>query len=292
MTDSFTTDTPELTTDTPDAPPADLLFKRRVSLLGSLRDLWRARGIVRSLAERQLRSRYKQAVLGFAWAIITPLILMVAFTLVFDRVADIETGEAPYALFTYLGLLPWSFFSSSLTSGSISLVSNIALINKIFCPREVFPLAGVLVAAIDLMLSLLALAVLFVVTGFMPRPEAYWVPLIVPIQLLFTVGLAILVAVVVVYLRDVRQGLPLLLQVGIFATPVAYGFDVIPASLQGIYSFVNPLGPVIDSYRRTILFGQAPDFGDLLLGAAGAVLYFVVGFWLFKRMETGIVDVA
>jgi ABC-2 type transport system permease protein/lipopolysaccharide transport system permease protein len=276
----------------PDEPAKEMLFKPDVSLRRSLRELWGAREIVRSLAERQLRARYKQAILGFLWAIITPLVLMVAFTLVFDRVGDVETRGAPYALFAYLGLLPWSFFSSSVQSAASSLVSNVPLINKIFCPREVFPLAGVVVAALDTLLSLVALGVLFVVTGFAPKVESVWVVAIVPIQLLFTIGVSNLLSVSVVYLRDLRQGLPLLLQVGIFVTPVAYGFDVVPASARGIYSFVNPLAPVIDAYRRTILFGEAPDLTYLLLGAAGAITWFSFGYWYFKRMEGGIVDVA
>ena len=273
-------------------PPKELLFRRRVSLWPSLVEMWDAREITRSLAERQLRARYKQAILGFLWAIITPLVLMVAFTLVFDRVGNINTQGAPYSLFSYLGLLPWSFFSAAVTAGSISLISNLALINKIFCPREVFPLSGVVVAAIDLLLSLLALAVLFVVLGFAPRGTSVWVVLIIPVLLLTTIAWSILVAVTTVYVRDLRTALPLILQVGLFATPVAYGFDVFPRDLRGIYSFLNPLGPVIDGLRRTVLFGQHPDFSELGLAAVGAVLYFMLGYWAFKRMETGIADVA
>ena len=276
----------------PDAPPRELIFRRRVSFGQSLGQLWQSRELIRSLAERQLRARYKQAILGFLWAIITPLVLMVAFTLVFDRVGDVETGGVPYALFSYLGLLPWSFLSTSLQSASLSLIGNIALINKIFCPREVFPVAGVVVAGIDLLLSMVALALLFVLTGFAPRGTAVWIPLILPVMLLTAIAWSILVAVIVVYVRDLRTGLPLILQVGLFATPVAYGFEVIPRAARGIYSAVNPFGPVIDGLRRTVLYGGPPDFSQLGLAAGGAVAWFMIGYWAFKRMETGIADVA
>jgi len=116
--------------------------------------------------------------------------------------------------------------------------------------------------------------------------------LIIPVLLLTTIAWSILVAVTTVYVRDLRTALPLILQVGLFATPVAYGFDVFPRDLRGIYSFLNPLGPVIDGLRRTVLFGQHPDFSELGLAAVGAVLYFMLGYWAFKRMETGIADVA
>src|SRR5207248_5181691 len=117
-------------------PPDELLYHHKVSLLTSVREVILARELVRSLAERQLRARYKQALLGFLWSFITPIILMVAFTLVFTKVTKIATGGAPYPLFSYLGLLPWTFFSNSVSSGSTSIVTNTNLINKIYCPRE------------------------------------------------------------------------------------------------------------------------------------------------------------
>jgi ABC-type polysaccharide/polyol phosphate export permease len=274
-------------------PPAELRFQRRIRLLASLREVWRRRELIRSLTERELRARYKQAVLGFAWAVITPLLLMLVFTLVFPRVAKVSTSGAPYPLFAYLGLLPWAFFSTSVSSGGQSIITNMTLLNKVYCPREVFPIASVGVAATDSAVAVVVLCVLFVVTGFVPHPDALWIPLLLLIQFGFTLGVTMVMSAVIVYLRDLRHALPIILQLGLFATPVALSIDdLVPARWQGLYVAINPLAAVIDGYRRTILHGLPPR-GDLLLVAGAAtVVVLIGGYALFKRLETGFADVA
>ena len=157
---------------------------------------------------------------------------MVVFTVFFQRVADINTGGAPYSLFTYLGLLPWTFFSASVSQGGQSLVQNMALLNKVYCPREVFPLSYVVVAGLDTVIAVGALLVLFPITGFTPKATSIWVPVLLPVLLGFTVGVTTVMSVFMVYFRDLRHMLPIVLQLGLFATPVAYGMDAIPASLR------------------------------------------------------------
>lgn len=274
------------------APPPELRFRRRIRLGAVLQEVWRSRELVRTLAERELRVRYKQAVLGFAWAVLTPLALMVVFTVFFQRVAKIPTGGVPYALFSYLGLLPWTFFSSSVAQGGQSLLLNVHLLNKIYCPREVFPMASVAVAAVDMAVALPALGLLFLLTGFHPKPESAWVPLLLIIQVSFTLGVTMVTSSIVVYLRDLRHALPIILQLGLFATPVAYGINVVPSSFRLLYALLNPLAPVIDGYRRTILLGQPPNWGLLAAGSSTAFVVLVFGYLAFKRLETGMADVA
>lgn len=278
--------------DVPDAPPPELRFKRRVRLLSSLAELWRARELVRTLAERELRARYKQAALGFAWAVVTPIILMVVFTVFFRKIADVDTGAAPYALFSYLGVLPWTFFTSSFTTGGQSLVINNALLNKVYCPREVFPLSGIAVSAVDLVISTSVLGVLFVIYGYAPRATSIWVPLLLLVQVAFTAGVTFATAGALVYVRDLRQLMPMVVQLGLFATPVAYGLEEIPENFHLIYSILNPLVPVIDGYRRTVLYGQAPQWDLLVPGAITSVVVLLAGYLLLKRLETGFADVA
>lgn len=276
-----------------EGPPPELRFRRGIRPVRSLKELWRSRELVQSLTEREIRVRYKQAVLGFSWAVVTPFALMVVFTLFVNRVADIDIPNgAPYPLFAYLGLLPWTFFSISLLQGGQSLVLNTALLNKVYCPREVFPLASVGVAAVDTTIALLVLGVLFVVFGFVPETTSVWAPLLLLIQVAFTLGVTLFVAAIMVYLRDLRHGLPIILQVGLFATPVAYGLDVVPASLQTLYAVLNPLAPVIDGYRRTVLYGLPPDWSLVGPAAASATVVLVGAYLLFKRLETGFADVA
>jgi ABC-type polysaccharide/polyol phosphate export permease len=275
-----------------DAPPNELRFRRRIGPLAAARAVWRARELVRTLAERELRARYKQAMLGLAWALITPLALMLVFTLFFNRVAQVETGGAPYPLFSYLGLLPWTFFSTSVSQGGQSLIQNIPLLNKVYFPREVFPTASVAVAGMDSAVALLALGGLFAFYGFLPRITTLWVPVLLLVQVAFTLGVTLVVSAVVVYLRDLRHALPVLLQIGLFATPVAYGIDFVPGSLRMLYVVLNPLAAVIDGYRRTVLLGLGPDWDLVLPAAISALVVLTLGYLLFKRMEAGFADVA
>jgi ABC-type polysaccharide/polyol phosphate export permease len=277
------------------APPPELRFRRRVSLIETIRELWRSRGLVRALVERQMRSRYKQAILGIAWALIPPVVLMIIFSVVFERVGNIDTKGVPYPLFSYLGLLPWTFFATSVsgaTSGASSLLGNKDLLNKIYCPREVFPISSLVTSAIDTAIALTVLAGLFVYFGFAPFVTSVWVPVLLVVQLAVTLGVTLTLCALVVYFRDLRHALPLVLQFGLFATPVAYGVDIIPRYLHWLYALLNPLAPVIDGYRRTMLYGQAPDWPFLLPGALSAFAILFLGFRIFKRMEASFADVA
>lgn len=277
----------------PEALPApDLRFRRKIRLVGALRELWDSGELIRTLAEREFRVRYKQASLGIAWAVLTPLALMVVFSLFFNRVARVDTGGTPYALFAYLGLIPWTFFSTSVSQGGQSLVQNVSLLNKVYCPREAFPFASVVVAGIDATLATAVLALLFPLTGFAPKSTTIFLPLLFLVQVTFAVGVALIVSAVVVYLRDLRHALPIILQLGLFATPVAYGLDVVPESIRWLYVLLNPLAPVIDGYRRTILLGLPPRWTLLALGASSAVTLLLVGYMIFKRLETNFADVA
>jgi ABC-type polysaccharide/polyol phosphate export permease len=263
------------------SPSPDLRFRRRIRILSVIRELWGSRELVRTLA-----------ILGFGWAVVTPLALMVVFTFIFQRVAKVDTHGVPYPLFAYIGLLPWTFFSSSLSQGGQSLVQNVSLLNKVYCPREVFPIASVAVAGIDMAVALPALGILFLVTGFVPRATSLWVPVLLLVQVAFTLGLTFVVSAVVVYLRDLRHALPIILQLGLFATPVGYPLEVIPAQFRVLYSALNPLAPVIDGYRRVVLFGVPPRSDLLLVGGATALATLVLGYLLLKRLETGFADVA
>jgi ABC-type polysaccharide/polyol phosphate export permease len=278
----------------PREPRPGIWFRRRINLLSALKELWDFRGLTVTLAERDLRVRYKQAALGIAWAVIGPLVMMVAFTVLFNRFAKVNTGGAPYALFSYLGLLPWTFFSTSLSQGGLSLVSNVPLLNKLYCPREVFPIASIADAAVDALIATCLLAVLFPITGFAPKPEVYYVPLFVIVLVMFTVGVTLAISAILVYMRDLRLALPLLIQVGLFVTPVVYGTSSISHSKAFLVAFsaVNPLVPVIDGLRSTVLNGMAPNWTSLGAGAISALLYLLGGFALFKRMETGMADIA
>lgn len=273
-------------------PPPAARFRRRVRPVDSVRQILGSRELLRALTEREYRARYTQTVLGMSWAVITPVLLMIAFVVFVQRAVAVDAQGKPYALFAYLGLLPWAFFSTSVSRGGTILVLESSVLNKVRCPREVFPLSAVAVAAIDYAVSCGVLAILFVVFRTAPAATIVWLPVILVVQLAFTLGLVFFVAIVVVYVRDVGQAIPLLLQFGLFATPVAYGLDSIPANLQGWYAAANPLVGIISSYRSCLLFGTAPDWSVLGPSAISAFVWLVGGYVLFKRFEGGIADVA
>lgn len=277
-------------------PRREIWFRRRVSLVAAMRELWHFRELVLTLAERDLRVRYKQAVLGVAWAIVTPVVMMIAFTVVFTKVTNsITFGPGiPYVLGSYLGLVPWTFFSGCLTAGGLALVSNVPLLNKLYCPREVFPIAAIIDALFDALIACLVLLLLFPIEGFAPKVESYYVPLLLIPLALFTLGLTLAVSAIMVFMRDLRLVLPVIIQLGLFATPVIYppGKLVHSHTLLLVWSAFNPLVPVIDGFRRCVLQGLAPQWSLLAVGTASSVLVLIGGFILFKRLETGIADVA
>jgi ABC-2 type transport system permease protein/lipopolysaccharide transport system permease protein len=275
-------------------PRPEIWFRRRISLRQALSDMWHYRELTASLAERDLRIRYKQAVFGVAWALFTPIMLMLVFSLVFSRFARVDTAGVPYPLFAFLGLIPWTFFSNALLSGGMSLVNNVGIVNKIHCPREVFPVAAIIVAAIDAAISLVVLVAIFAIEGFAPKIETLYVPVFLPALIMFTLGVTVGVSIVLVYLRDLRHVLPVVVQFGLLVTPVAYGIGVIVHSTAQLllYSALNPLAPIIDGLRRTVLQGLPPDWAALGVGTASSALILAAAYQLFKRLETGIADIA
>ncbi len=285
---------PEALGELPDSPPAALRFRRGLELRRALRELRGTPEIVRSLAERELRSRYAQAILGFTWNVLQPLITVFVFAAVVDRLdAKIATGGVPYALFVYLGQLPWTFFSSSITNGSNALVANTALLNKVYAPREVFALGSLLTRVVDTLCAAAPLALFFIADSRAPRfPESLWAIPLLAILVLFTTGLTMLLSVLVVYARDVRHAIPVIVQLLYFLTPVLYGFDRLHFLTPTIYSALNPVAAVIDGLRRSVFFGEAPLTGPTVAAAISSVIVLVLCYMGFKHFEQGIADVA
>jgi ABC-type polysaccharide/polyol phosphate export permease len=279
-------------TDLPLGPPPELLTRVHINLVTDVGRLWHERHLVRTVAERNLRSRYKQLFLGWGWSVVTPVITVVVFTYFFHRISNTKTSGIPYPLFMYVGVLCWNLFSSSVSTGASSLLDNSSILNKLYCPREIFPLAGVVVTAVDTLISTIPVVVLFILYRTVPSATAVWLPLLIMVELLFVVGSALAFSTVMIYIRDLRLIVAGILQAGFFLTPVAFPLSVVPARYRVLYCAVNPLAAVIDSARRVVFLGRGPDWHLMAPATATSLGVMVVGYLIFRRLEGGIADVA
>ena len=246
--------------------------------------------LILSFARRDVRARYKQTALGAAWAVLQPLSLMIVFTLVFDRVARIPTDGTPYPIFSYSALIFWSFFSTSMNQGTLAMTANSNLVRKIYFPRETLLLAVLLSASLDLAIACAMLAVLMVMYKVAVTWMLLWVPVLLVVQVLFTFALVCLTSAVHVYFRDIGHALTLGLQLWMFATPVAYPMSVVPEAVRPFY-LLNPMAPLIDGYRKAIVYGQAPDLGRIGLVLACVLVLMTLTYLGFKRAERTFADV-
>lgn len=276
----------------PDSPPPEKRYRRAFQFKSAGTALWRSRTIVWSLTIRDLRSTYSQEILGFAWALLTPLVMMVVFTFLQGRISThINTHHVWYPVFLYVGLMPWTFFSGSVSSGGTSLVGN-PLLNKVYAPREVFPIAEILGTIVSTLCASVALLVLFVLGNVWPATTSFWAIPLLLILLVFTLGITLLVSAMTVYLRDMRHALPLFLQVGLFVTPILYGLSEIPAKFRMAYVVINPIAAIIDGLRRCVLYNQSPQLNYTLVAAGVSCVWLFFSFAIFKRLETGFADVS
>jgi len=279
-------------TAVPDEPPLELVYRHRSNLIPSIRELWARRDLIATLAERDIRISYKQAALGVSWALLTPIAQLIVFTVIFTHVKSFHVGNVPYPLYAYAGILCWNYFSTSLTSGGNSMLANMPLLQKTSFPRACFPLSQMLESAFYTAIAWIPLVLLFAIYGYMPHVQILWTPVFVVVEVVFTMGVVLAFAALVVHVRDLVQVMGLLVQLGLLVTPVIWPFTKIPSAWQPVYSFVNPLGPVIDGFRRTMLLGAPPNWGLLAVGLAGGLCYLVAGYALFKRLEVSFADIA
>ncbi len=256
----------------------------------TFRNGWRRRDLILSFAMRDIKARYKQTALGAAWAVLQPLSMMLVFTAVFSLFAKIPSDGIPYPVFAYSGLLFWIYFASVLNGGTVAMVANSPLIRKIYFPRETLLIAVIIAGSLDLAIASMLFAVLLAYYKIKVTLTILWVIPLLLLQMLFSLGLVSLFSAIHVNFRDIGHGLPLLSQLWMFATPVAYPLSVVPKWILPIY-MLNPMTPIIDGYRRAILHGQPPDFGALSVAAILIVVCCGVALTVFKRAEGTFADV-
>jgi lipopolysaccharide transport system permease protein len=255
------------------------------------RDLWRYRELFYVLAWRDLAVRYKQTVIGAAWAVIRPFLTMLIFTFIFGRVAKLPSdGSTPYPLMVFAGMLPWTFFSTSLSDASVSLVGNANLISKVYFPRLIVPTATAVVAFADFLITFALLVGMMIWYQFAPGWQILALPAFVLLAFVASIGPALWVTALNVRYRDFRYVVPFLVQLGLYVSPVGFSSHVVPQQWRLLYS-INPMVGVIDGFRWCILGGQSDLYLPGVAASLAVAAFFLwFGIHRFRKTEKSFAD--
>ncbi|HVB58245.1 MAG TPA: ABC transporter permease [Candidatus Acidoferrales bacterium] len=255
-----------------------------------LGELWSYRELLYFMVWRDIKIRYKQTVIGAAWAVLQPLMTMIIFSLVFGKLAHIPSEGMPYAIFYYSALLPWMYFASALQNATNTIVENQRVITKVYFPRLALPLAAVLAGLVDFGISFLMFVVLMLYYRIHPTVAILWLPAFLLLAVLTALGVGLWLSALNAIYRDVRYVLPFLVQFWMFASPVAYPASLVPVKWRWLYG-LNPMAGVIEGFRWS-LAGHGEPPGRILIASVGVVILILLGgVAYFQRMETTVADV-
>jgi lipopolysaccharide transport system permease protein len=272
----------------PDEPLVHI--RPATSLAGiNFRDLWQYRELLYFLTWRDIKIRYKQTLLGAAWALLQPLCMMLLFTLFFGRLAGIDSGGVPYSLFALAGLVPWIYFANAVTGSGNSLIANSHLVTKVYFPRLLMPAAAVLAGLLDFALAFLLLGGMLWWHGVALTPRMLMLPVLVLLTTLCALGTGMWLSALNVKYRDVRFAMPFIVQLWLFASSVIVPSSAVPARWQRLLQF-NPMSPIIEAFRSA-LFGTPFDTRALALASALTVLVVICGALIFRKTERSFADV-
>ena len=260
----------------------------KIKLSTTVRDLWKYRDLISILAWRDYKVRYAQTFLGFVWAFLQPLATLMIFTLIFSRVAKVDTGNTPYPLFAQSGMLAWTYFAFLISQAGNSIVGAQAMVKKIYFPRLVIPISKAIVGLIDFMISLVILVIIGAYYQFVPSANIVYLPIFIILLIIGGLGVGIWVSALTVRFRDFMHLLPFMVQIGMYASPVAYAANMVPGKYQWLYA-LNPMVGVIEGVRWSIIGGAAP--GELIYFSMSVMLaLFFSGLWYFKKVERVMAD--
>jgi lipopolysaccharide transport system permease protein len=255
-----------------------------------LRQLWEYRELLYFLTWRDIKVRYKQTVLGAAWAIIQPFFTMVVFSVFFGRLAKIPSDGIPYPIFSYAALVPWTFFAQGLTQSSNSLVGGARLIEKVYFPRLAMPIATVLSGVVDFTLAFVVLLGMMLVFGIAPTINALWLPLFLLLALITSLGTGLWLSAMNVQFRDVRYTVPFITQFWMSATPIAYPSSLLPEPWRTLYG-INPMAGVVEGFRWALLGTDTAPGPITIVSSLVALALLVSGAFYFRRMEKTFADI-
>ncbi len=271
-----------------------IIEKKRGLAALKLDDLWQYRELLYFLVWRDIKVRYKQTVLGVAWVILQPLVSMVVFSVLFGSLLKVPSGDVPYPIFSYAALLPWNYFSGSLTRSSTSVVNSANLITKVYFPRLVIPIAGVLAGLLDFAIAFVVLVGMMFYYGISPTTAVFWLPAFLLLAVTTALGFGLWLSALNVRYRDVNYLVPYLVQVWMYVTPVVYGTTLIPESFQFLLA-LNPMTGVVEGFRWALLGSQlaesAPPGSLFPISVAISLLVLVSGGIFFLNTERSFADI-
>jgi lipopolysaccharide transport system permease protein len=270
--------------------PVTLIRPSRGWTALDLRELWAHRELLYFLTWRDVKVRYKQTILGVAWAIIQPFFTMVVFSVFFGQLAKVPSDEVPYPVFTYTALVPWTFFANGMSSAAASLVSSANMLRKVYFPRLVLPISAVLSGVIDFALAFAVLLGLMLFYGIVPTRAVVWLPLLLLLALVTSLGVGLWLTAMNVQFRDVRYAVPFLIRAWMYATPIAYPSSLLDEPWRTIYG-LNPMAGVVEGFRWALLGTETTPGPMIGVSAAVAVALLVSGAFYFRRMERSFADV-
>ena len=257
------------------------------------KELYEYREMIISLVRKDLRGRYKGSVLGFLWTFINPLLQLIVYTIVFSIIMN--TSYEQYYLFLFVALVPWMFFSSSVTDGAASILKEKDMVKKIYFPREVLPISTVTSGFVNMILTFIVVFVVVIISGRGLNPLALLcLPVVMIVEYILCLGIALIVSSLTVYLRDLQYILGIFVMALQYLTPVMYGVDMVERSSAGKWLVMmfnlNPMTPILKISRQRIAYGEVPELGSLLIAVAVGVVFIVVGEILFKRLQKGFAE--
>jgi lipopolysaccharide transport system permease protein len=279
--------------DRPESDAAGPLLRIRPSrgwVPLKLDELWQYRELLYFLTWRDIKVRYKQTALGASWAIIQPFFTMVVFSLFFGKLAKVPSDGIPYPIFSYTALVPWTFFANGLSGSSNSLVASANLIRKIYFPRLAIPIATVLSSVVDFALAFLVLLAMMLYYGIVPTANVIWLPLLLLLALVTSLGVGLWLSALNVQFRDVRYAIPFITQFWMFATPIAYPSSLLHEPWRTVYG-LNPMAGVVEGFRWALLGTNSAPGPMLVVSSCAALGLLVSGAFYFRRMERTFADV-
>jgi lipopolysaccharide transport system permease protein len=255
-----------------------------------LKELWRYREMLVFFAWRDIKVRYRQTVLGAAWAVLQPVLTMIIFSVIFGELAKLPSEGIPYPVFTFTALLPWQLFAFALTSSSNSLIANQQLITKVYFPRLIIPISSIIAGLVDFLVAFGVLMVMMLGYGIAPTAAIWTLPLFLLLAVASATGVGLWFSALNVKYRDIRYVVPFLTQFWMYLTPIAYSSELIPEKWRWLYS-LNPMTGVVEGFRWALLGKSALDVPLLMVSAAVVAVIFITGLYYFKRVESGFADV-